>query len=224
MNLITTIFSAGLLCAQTGGTPPPLKGTVAETLDAGNYTYIRVTAADGDHWAAVPKATLKTGAKVEVQVNMIMDKFDSPTLHRAFNGIAFGTLAGAPHTGAPHGNAKGAASPKPGLPIRDIKKAEGPDGLRVADVYSQKDALKGKTVAVRGRIVKYNAQIMGANWIHLQDGSGSAKGKDDDIAVTTQDNAAVGDVVTARGTVGLDKDIGAGYFFPVLIEKASLSK
>lgn len=77
---------------------------------------------------------------------------------------------------------------------------------------------------MRGRVVKYNAEILGSNWLHLQDGSGSAKSKDNDIAATTKGKAAVGDIVTVTGAVTLDKDLGAGYFFPVLIEDAALSK
>jgi hypothetical protein len=64
---------------------------------------------------------------------------------------------------------------------------------------------------------------MGKNWVHLRDGSGTA-GKDNDITVTTGDRVAVGDVVTAKGTVRVDKDFGAGYAYPVIVEDAKLSK
>jgi len=33
-----------------------------------------------------------------------------------------------------------------------------------------------------------------------------------------------GEIVTARGTVTLEKDLGAGYFYPVLLEDARLAK
>jgi hypothetical protein len=64
---------------------------------------------------------------------------------------------------------------------------------------------------------------MGKNWLHLRDGSGTA-GKDNDITITTNDEAAVGDVVLVKGTVRVDKDFGAGYAYPVIIEDAKLSK
>ncbi len=44
------------------------------------------------------------------------------------------------------------------------------------------------------------------------------------MTVTTADTAAVGDVVTVTGTVKLDKDFGAGYAYPVMIEDAKISK
>jgi hypothetical protein len=71
--------------------------------------------------------------------------------------------------------------------------------------------------------VKFNGGIMGRNWVHLRDGSGTA-GKDNDVTVTTADEVAVGDVVVAKGVVRVDKDFGAGYAYPVIVEDAKLSK
>ena len=45
---------------------------------------------------------------------------------------------------------------------------------------------------------------------------------DDDIAVISDDQATVGSVVTLTGTVRLDKDFGAGYQYPVIIDGAKL--
>ena len=75
---------------------------------------------------------------------------------------------------------------------------------------------------VSGKVVKYNPGIMGKNWVHLRDGSGSAADSSNDILVTTQNPASVGAIVTARGIVRTDKDFGAGYAYKVLIEEATL--
>ncbi len=85
-------------------------------------------------------------------------------------------------------------------------------------------ALKDKAVLVRGQVVKVNAGILGKNWLHLQDGSGSAAGGTNDILVTTKDMAAVGDIVTAKGTVRTDVNLGSGYTYKVLIDDAAVSK
>jgi hypothetical protein len=106
----------------------------------------------------------------------------------------------------------------------DVKKAEGASGKTVAELFAQKASLKGQEVAVRGKVVKFTAGVMGRNWIHLRDGSGSREKKDDDVTITTNDAVAVGDVVLVRGTVGLDKDFGAGYVYAVLIEGATVAK
>ena len=65
---------------------------------------------------------------------------------------------------------------------------------------------------------------MGRNWIHIRDGSGSREKKDDDLTVTTQDGAAVGDVVVVKGVVHVDRDFGAGYSYPVVLEDAKVTR
>jgi hypothetical protein len=65
---------------------------------------------------------------------------------------------------------------------------------------------------------------MQRNWVHLQDGSGDQKKGTHELVVTSQDLPAVGDVVTAKGTFAKDKDFGAGYLYPAIIENAKISK
>jgi hypothetical protein len=218
-SMILVICLAAAWPAAAQQQPPPLKGTVKQTMDAGPYTYILVASDKGEDWAAVPKASIKAGAKVTVAVQTVMEGFESPTLKRKFDHIAFGTLdsGGGPHAGI------GASKPAAAGPVKPLPKAEGPDGRAVAELFAKKAELKGKTVAVRGKVVKFNGGIMGSNWIHLRDGSGSEAGKDNDITVMSQDSAKVGDTVVARGTVGLDKDLGAGYFYPVIVENAKIT-
>ena len=103
-----------------------------------------------------------------------------------------------------------------------IPKAKGANAKTVAEIINKSVALKGKTVVVRGKVVKYNAGIMGKNWIHLRDGSGSAADNTNDILVTTTDETKLDDIVTAKGVVHNDEDFGAGYAYKVLIEDAKL--
>ena len=46
----------------------------------------------------------------------------------------------------------------------------------------------------------------------------------DDITVLLKDTSEVGQVITARGRVVLDKDLGGMYKFPVCLEDAVLVK
>ena len=105
-----------------------------------------------------------------------------------------------------------------------VAKAEGADGRTVAEVVAQRATLKGKTVAIRGKVVKFNAGIMGKNWIHLRDGSGTPEGKDHDVTVTTNDTVAKGDVVLVKGTVAVDRDFGSGYTYALVVEDAKVTK
>ncbi|HEX5742399.1 MAG TPA: hypothetical protein VFY09_00700, partial [Flavobacteriaceae bacterium] len=63
---------------------------------------------------------------------------------------------------------------------------------------------------------------MNKNWIHLQDGS-SFKGLND-VIVTTLAKVAVDDIVTVKGLVVLNKDLGSGYKYDILIEDATIVK
>jgi hypothetical protein len=114
----------------------------------------------------------------------------------------------------------------PAADVGDVKvsKATGANAKTVSEINAQKKDLKEKKVVVRGKVVKFNSGIMGKNWIHLRDGSGSDAKGDNDITATTADVAQVGDVVVVTGTVRTDKDFGAGYTYSVIIEDAKVSK
>lgn len=201
-----------------------LKGEVLETRDVDSYTYLRLKTKEGETWAAVPATALKKGAQVTIGNTMVMENFESKTLKRKFDRIVFGSIADpnakpAPAMATPHGAPAVAAAP-----VAKLARAAGPDAKTVADIVTGKAALKDKPVLVRGQVVKVSNGIMGKNWLHLQDGSGSAANSTNDILVTTQDKAAVGDIVNAKGTVRTDVNLGSGYAYAVLVEDASLRK
>lgn len=102
-----------------------------------------------------------------------------------------------------------------------IAKAKG--GYTVEEIYTKKDELKGKKVTIRGEVVKLNNNIMGKNWIHIQDGSG--KEGTNDLTVTTAPDQAVnvGDKVLVTGTVTPNKDVGAGHKYLVILEEGSIT-
>lgn len=95
--------------------------------------------------------------------------------------------------------------------------------LHIADLYEQKGQLNGKTVTIEGNVVKVSEAIMGKNWIHIQDGSGS-EGTNDIVFTSETQSATVGDHVVATGTVATDKDFGYGYFYSVIVENATFTK
>ena len=105
-----------------------------------------------------------------------------------------------------------------------VAKATGPDARTVAEVVAKRTDLKDKTVVVRGKVVKFTPEVLGKNWVHLRDGSGSASDGTNDVLVTTKDEARIGDVVVVKGVVHTDRDLGSGYSYKVLIEEATLQK
>ena len=105
-----------------------------------------------------------------------------------------------------------------------VPKATGPDARTVAEIVAKGAELKDKNVLVRGKVVKYTPNVLGKNWVHLRDGSGSAADGTNDVLVTTNDETKIGDVVLARGTVRTDVNLGSGYAYKVLVEEAKLQK
>ena len=79
----------------------------------------------------------------------------------------------------------------------------------------------GKKVRIRGQVVKFNANIMGRNWLHLQDGTGAAG--TNDLTITSAATVNVGDTILAKGVVTTNKDFGFGYKYDVIIEKADVT-
>lgn len=206
-----------------------LSGEVLEVLEVPGFTYLRLKTESGETWAAVSKvpadkAKIHKGAKVTVENVSMMRNFDSKALKKTFDTLAFGNLKGMPATQvSPHGGVAGPHS-APGNERADVKvaKAAGPDARTVAEVNAKAAALAGKTVVVRGKVVKYNPGIMNKNWVHLRDGTGTAGDNSNDVLVTTTQATRVGDVVTVKGTVRTHQDLGQGYSFKVLIEAVSL--
>lgn len=227
------LLAVGLLVAATAvqSAPSPaaasvVKGLVLEVQDVESYTYLRLKTQNGETWAAVNRAPVVKGAQVSIDNAMVMTNFESKTLKKTFPSIVFGTLGAATGkagaaSGASNWTTIGSSQTKASPAIK-IVKASGTNAHTVEEIVTDAAKLKDKTVSVRGQVVKYNAGIMGKNWVHLRDGTGSANAGSDDILVTTRNETKTGSTVTAQGTVRTNKDFGAGYAFAVMIEDAAL--
>ena len=208
-----------------------LEGTVLETMNTSGYTYLKLDTGSEKVWVALPETNVKKGDKVKLIPNMELKDFKSKTLNRVFDRIIFATgMAQARHM-APHsqemaspmgmgmsGGSKALCLPE-GL---HIEKAGGENGYTIGEIYEKRALLNGKTVSINGYVTKVLTGIMGKNWIHLQDGTGSAQGKTGDLVVTTSDLPNPGDIVHVTGKLSSDRDFGAGYRYDVIIEDASI--
>ena len=251
--LAATSLAAGLLLTQAACTdtteepaaenpalaaPVPdgmVRGTVLETMDSGGYTYVLLDTGETEEWHAAQQSTVSVGDVVQTSRGMAMQQFNSKTLDRTFEVIYFsGALENLSATSTmPEGHPTTALPPgHPTMPAEsdvadeipaDTAVAAVEEGKDIAWVYANKDSLTGQPVSLRGKVVKYNANILGTNFLHIQDGSGDMADGSNDIIVTSQTEVSVGDTVVATGNIVLDKDFGAGYSFPVLIEDASVT-
>ena len=203
-------------------------GKVVETMNAATYTYVLVDTGREKLWAAGPQTPMKVGDSVTVTQGMPMTKYHSKTLNQDFDVVYFtgqlqgsgppavaGSRAGTLPAGHPP---IGGAAAKPKIDVTGIQKARG--GQTIQEIFADKAKLNGKAVTVRGKVVKYNSMIMDKNWLHIQDGTGTAGSND--LPLTTRSSAKVGDTVLITGNVSLDRDFGFGYKFPVILEDANV--
>jgi len=203
-------------------------GTVAEIIKVERYTYVQVDTGKEKIWAATPEFHGKVGDTVIVPEGLVMKNFHSNTLERDFELVHFvGAIAGEGKdqdikqraqmvTGHPP---MGGKVSKPQIEVSRVERAE--DGKTVAEIFAGKEDLAGKEVLVRGKVVKFLPQIMGKNWLHLQDGSGGEG--TNDLTVTTNAMAEVGDLVVVNGKVSVNRDFGYGYSYEVLLEDAEIT-
>jgi len=227
---VNAIYSASKLKEMDSGMKSQkrmhsLSGKVVESMNSRGYTYISIEKDGKKSWVAVPEMKVLVGQEISFRPGMVMNNFESKTLNRTFKTIVFsgGTIGqkGVEYTKktAHHMQQKVAAKMK----IK-IEKASGSDAYTVAELYEKSAELDKRDIVIKGRVVKVSPNIMGKNWIHIQDGSGNPSKGNDDIIVTSQDLFSVGDVVTVRGRLYRDKDFGSGYKYAVIVEQATIKK
>jgi hypothetical protein len=210
-----------------------LQGKVVETMNASGYTYVAVEEASKEKvWAAGPETMVKVGDSIDIPRGMEMVDFQSKSLGRTFKSIYFvRSLAG-----QSKGAIAQAITPRVSTALNapSLKKANGVEHAptrpvsgqsnsktyTISELFAQSSSLAGKQVTVRGKVVKFSPAILGTNWLHLQDGSGTAALKNHDLTVTSQETASVGDTIVVSGILAKDKDLGAGYKYPVIVESA----
>ncbi len=193
------------------------KITVADFLQTPDYTYIKASENGNDYWIAVTKMQPEKGETLYFSKSMEMKNFKSEALNRTFESVLFVEDV----SQAPPSSQKTVNHPQVyNQTKQDVNVEPLKDGKTIAQIYDQKDQLSGQDVKVKGKVVKYNAHIMGRNWVHIQDGT--ASGNNFDLMVTSPDSTKPGDVVIVEGTVEINQDFGAGYAYPVLLSNAKI--
>ncbi len=192
-------------------------GIVIDKMDAGTYSYLQLKENNDLYWIAVPAMEIENGENIYFSQYMEMKEFKSETLNRTFESVLFVNDASKSmnkmNMKNPHSDVQ--SLDKQTISIDPLK-----DGKTIADIYKNKQSLNGKTVKVKGKVVKFNSGIMNRNWVHIQDGTDN--NGDFDLLITSDETVKVGDIIVAEGKLATDKDFGAGYFYPVLVEEAKI--
>ena len=198
------------------------KITAQEVIQSTSYTYVRVSEDGKESWIAITKQEVEAGKIYYYEPNIEMNNFTSKELNRTFPSIWFVSrfsstpiLANQKSAGTSAPQGKQAPVAKEGIKVTPAK-----GGITIAELYTKKDSYSGKPVKIKGEVVKFNQQIMGKNWVHIQDGTtynGSF-----DLTITTDATVKIGDVVTIEGVVAVNKDFGYGYSYDIILENGKL--
>ena len=198
------------------------KITAQEVIQSTSYTYVRVSEDGKESWIAITKQEVEAGKLYYYEPNIEMNNFTSKELNRTFPSIWFVSrftstpILAAQKSGSsntPQG--KQAPVAKAGINVAPVK-----GGISIAELYGKKDSYAGKSIKIKGEVVKFNKQIMGKNWFHIQDGTNNNGSFD--LTITTDETVKVGDVVTVEGVIALNKDFGYGYLYDIILENGKL--
>jgi len=192
------------------------KIVVKETFNAGGYTYLN---GNNDLWLAVGQQPIEIGKTYYYKGALEMKNFHSKELNRDFPVIYFlNSISNTPIVNSKPAQASKMKKQTAKKLEVSIEKTEGITSI--SDVFSKKNELSGKQISVKGKVSKFNQNIMGKNWIHIQDGS-DFEGNFD-LTVTCHEVVSVGQIIEVSGTITLNKDFGAGYSYDVIMEKAKI--
>ena len=202
---------------------------VEEVIQGSSYTYIRGKEGNEEKWMAVTSQEIQTGEVYYYDQGLQMNNFTSKELNRTFDVIYFvGVISKTPIVSAEKqmsggmgsmGSAAGSHSGKVAIQKNETVKLEKKTGeVTVAQLYTNRNDYTQKEFEIRGIVVKINEQVMGKNWVHIQDGT--ADGANFDLTVTTNELPAVNDEITFKGKLTLNKDFGYGYSYEVIMEDA----
>ena len=226
--LVLVIFIASISCQSNTEQnsseqldPNTHKVTVEEVIQTNNYTYLKVKEKDIEKWLAVSKRQVKEGEILYYADGLEMKDFKSKELNKVFASVYFiQKISNKPILETVKNEVVSPSNGKRIIPKEEISIKSVKDGITIGQLFSNKDQYSGKRIKINGKIVKFSPQIMGKNWVHLQDGTSS--NNDFDLTITTTDLVKVGDVVTFEGKISLNKDFGAGYSYDLIMEEAKL--
>lgn len=193
---------------------------------AGDYTYLSVRDGEESYWIAVAGKEFEKGETIYFNSFLEMKDFKSKELDKTFETILFvDQFSREPDGLGKEGQSGAETSPHRQNPmdalIDSIKIAPAPGGISIAELYGNAEKYRDKQVVVRGQIVKINRDIMDRNWVHIMDGTRVDRS---DLTFTTKEDFQLGDTITIQGKVAVDKDFGAGYVYPLIVEEAEQVK
>jgi len=194
-------------------------GKILQVEKVKGYTYLKVDENGIQKWVTIANLPVKKGDIIGYDNRLVMKNFKSKALGKTFDEIIFATKVYLEQKVPQVTNAKAVVAVPPKKEI--VEKAPIKNFYTVEEIHRYRKSLAGKIVAIKAKVTKVSHQIMKRDWIHLRDGSGNEKLQTDDLVFTAKKtDVKVGEHVTAKARIVVDKDFGSGYFYPVLGEEA----
>lgn len=192
-----------------------------QTLPTTKYVYIFVKEGQEEYWIATNKQAITIGATYFFRDGLLKTNFESKEHHKTFDRIYFvSKLVSADHANSAASSSLESPAQNPASVNSAQKKINLDGSVKVSELVANPKKYSGKSIQVSGECVKVNLNIMGRNWIHLNDGST----KNYDLVITSANAVDIGEKFTMTGIVVLDKDFGAGYKYDILLENGILLK
>jgi len=197
---------------------------INEVLQSDRYTYMSVNEEKNNYWVAVARQNIEVGEDYIFEGGLLKKNFESKEFNRVFETIYLVSKI----TKA-NAEASDSALDRAYAELRKIEnsavntpnpqaKISG-ETVSLSDIFNNPTKYGGKNITVEGQCVKVNNQIMGKNWIHIQDVKNSPE---IELTLTTLQNIEIGTKALFTGTIALNKDFGAGYKYDIIMENTTI--
>lgn len=188
---------------------------IKEVLASNRYSYLEVEENGTRIWLATSKGEFSPEQRLRYRGGLLKTNFKSEEHDRVFEKLYLVSqiqLEGASATPSTIG------TPSPG-PAKKVDPSTVKGAVTIKEIIQNPGKYKDKTVKILGTVSKVNPNIMGKNWIHVQDGSADQY----DFVLTSASNIPAGHQVVFEGVIRLDVDFGAGYSYDIIMEDAKFS-
>ena len=198
------------------------KAIVNEVLHTERYSYLNVSDQNGhSFWIAIQRDDVNKGDMVTYEGGLLKQNFESKEFNRVFETIYLVSRYKLIKEGETNSTSSSPGNETENKSVSntnaDVKFSTNPS---LADLVANPVVFSEKEVSISGKVTKVNFNIMGINWVHLNNENSPGV----DFTLTTHDQVAVGQNISFKGKISVDKDFGAGYRYAVIMEKASLVK
>jgi hypothetical protein len=202
------------------------KVVVQVILPTEKYVYLRVEEEGMEYWIATTKMEVEPGGTYFYGNRLLKTNFWSNEYGRSFDRLYLVSQLVPESHGVRQSEPIVAEDDKPDTwpessTVTNFPRTEpktGNDLICIVDLVQNKSSYDGKHVRIHARCTKVNSNIMGRNWVHLQDGTYDAF----DLVVTTLSHVKAGSELEIEAKVVLDKDFGSGYYYDLILEDGAV--